>query len=69
MRGRDERTGELFSYVDLEARVRADHPLRAIPSLSAMSRTLMPSRDRRSMCLKCLMVSFLLAGIRFSSMT
>src|SRR5215207_2383533 len=30
MRGRDERTGELFSYVDLEARVRRDHPLRAI---------------------------------------
>ncbi|EIM30944.1 RidA family protein [Microvirga lotononidis] len=30
MRGRDERTGELFSYVDLEARVREDHPLRAI---------------------------------------
>ncbi len=28
MRGLDERTGELFSYVDLEARVRADHPLR-----------------------------------------
>ena len=30
MRGWDERTGELFSYVDLEGRVRADHPLRAI---------------------------------------
>jgi transposase len=30
MRGQDERTGELFSYVDLEARVRPDHPLRAI---------------------------------------
>ena len=30
MRGLDERTGELFSYVDLEARVRADHPLRVI---------------------------------------
>jgi len=30
MRGEDERSGELFSYVDLEARVRADHPLRAI---------------------------------------
>lgn len=28
MRGSDERTGELFSYVDLEARVRRDHPLR-----------------------------------------
>jgi transposase len=30
MRGTDRRTGELFSYVDLEQRVRADHPLRAI---------------------------------------
>lgn len=30
MRGSDERTGELFSYVDLEARVRRNHPLRAI---------------------------------------
>lgn len=30
MRGGDERSGELFSYVDLEARVGADHPLRAI---------------------------------------
>jgi transposase len=30
MRGSDERSGSLFSYVDLEARVRADHPLRTI---------------------------------------
>jgi transposase len=30
MRGADDRTGSLFSYVDLEARVRPDHPLRAI---------------------------------------
>ncbi|MER9141034.1 IS5 family transposase [Mesorhizobium sp. M0830] len=30
MRGLDERTGSLFSYVDLEARVRRDHPLRTI---------------------------------------
>jgi hypothetical protein len=30
MRGEDERTGALFSYVDLEARVRPDHPLRPI---------------------------------------
>ncbi|MBB4233168.1 transposase [Rhizobium mongolense] len=30
MRGGDVRTGELFSYVDLEDRVRNDHPLRAI---------------------------------------
>ena len=30
MRGSDERAGALFSYVDLEARVPAAHPLRAI---------------------------------------
>jgi transposase len=30
VRGGDNLTGELFSYVDLEARVRRDHPLRAI---------------------------------------
>jgi transposase len=33
MRGGDERTGSLFSYVDLEARVGQDHPLRTIRSL------------------------------------
>jgi transposase len=30
MRGTDKRSGELFSYVDLERRVRTDHPLRVI---------------------------------------
>ena len=30
MRGGDERSGSLFSYVDLEVRVRRDHPLRMI---------------------------------------
>ena len=30
MRGADERSGSLFSYIDLEWRVPADHPLRAI---------------------------------------
>jgi transposase len=30
MRGSDDHSGSLFSYVDLEARVRADHPLRPI---------------------------------------
>ncbi len=34
MRGVDERSGELFSYVDLEARVRRDHPLRRIRILA-----------------------------------
>jgi hypothetical protein len=43
VRGGDDRTGELFSYVDLEARVRRTHPLRAIrlivsEALSALER-------------------------------
>lgn len=33
MRGSDERPGSLFSYVDIEARVAADHPLRQIREL------------------------------------
>ena len=33
MRGGDTRTGKLFSSVDLEARVRRDHPLRAIRTI------------------------------------
>ena len=33
MRGGDGRSGELFSYVDLEKRVRPDHPLRAIRAI------------------------------------
>ena len=33
MRGGDERSGSLFSYVDLEARVRKDHPLRTIRAI------------------------------------
>lgn len=34
MRGADKRSGELFSYVDLEKRVRMDHPLRPIRELA-----------------------------------
>jgi hypothetical protein len=34
MRGSDERTGSLFSYVNLEARVRGDHPLRVIREIA-----------------------------------
>ena len=42
MRGEDQRSGGLFSYVDLEARVPAEHPLRPIrtivdEALSALS--------------------------------
>ena len=45
MCGSDERTGSLFSYVDLEARVWKDHPLRTIrlivnETLAAMERDL-----------------------------
>lgn len=40
MRGGDDQTGELFSYVDLEKRVRRNHPLRAIRKIvnEALSR-------------------------------
>jgi transposase len=34
MRGSDEGSGSLFSYVDLESRVRVDHPLRRIRKLA-----------------------------------
>jgi transposase len=33
MRGEDRRSGGLFSYANLEARVPADHPLRAIRAI------------------------------------
>jgi len=33
MRGSEWRSGALFSYVDLEDRVRRDHPLRSIRKL------------------------------------
>ena len=33
MRGGDERSGALFSYVDLEARVGEDHPLRTVRTI------------------------------------
>ena len=56
MRGSDMRSGELFSYVDLEKRVRGDHPLRAIrwltdaalEALSAEFATLYSSTGRPS---------------------
>jgi transposase len=34
MRGEDQRSERLFSYVGLEARIPADHPLRAIRTLT-----------------------------------
>jgi len=43
MRGSDQASGSLFSYVDIEARIGADHPLRQIrtivnEALSALDR-------------------------------
>ena len=37
----DESTGVLFSYVDLEARVRPDHPLRAIRTIANAALTVL----------------------------
>lgn len=34
MRGTDQRSGSLFSYIDLEARVAKDHPLRRVRELT-----------------------------------
>ena len=33
MRGTDQRSGSLFSYVDIEARVPKEHPLRGVREL------------------------------------
>ena len=41
MRGAEERTGSLFSYVDVEARPRFDHPLRTIRALTDETLTAM----------------------------
>jgi transposase len=37
MRGSDEQSGSLFSYVDLESRVGAGHPLRTIREIANAS--------------------------------
>ena len=34
MRGPDDQTNEMFSYLSPEQRVRADHPLRAIRAMT-----------------------------------
>ena len=41
MRGSDERTGSLFSYVGIEARLRSNHPLRVIRTLTDETLTAM----------------------------
>ena len=66
MRGSDVRSGKLFSYVDLEERVPARHPLRAIRKIvtkcwrrSAVSSrrsiptSAVPRSRRRSCCARC----------------
>ena len=66
MRGWDERSGSLFSYVDLEGRVGKDHPIRIIrgvvnEALAALSgefselywRSGHPSIHLRSCCERC----------------
>jgi hypothetical protein len=42
MRGEDRQSGGLFSYVDLEARVAADHPLRPIRAIVDAARSALP---------------------------
>ena len=47
MRGADEQSGSMFSYVSLEERVPPDHPLRAIRRITdrALEATLVQVRD------------------------
>ena len=71
MRGGDERSGSLFSYVDLEARVGEEHPLRAIRTIvnealaalsgefSALYSRIRPSFDpARRLCRAMLLQAF-----------
>ena len=44
MRGSDAIAGSLFSYIDLEKRVRADHPLRVIRDVVNATHTEVVSR-------------------------
>ena len=67
MRGSDERSGSLSSYVDLEARVRADRPFRVIRALanaalvdlsgvSVISIRISPALDRTKKLLQAMLV-------------
>ena len=68
MRGKDEVRGSLFSYVDLEQRIRPDHPLRLIRSIvnaalaemSAEFDALYPATGRDSIPLERLLRGLLL---------
>ena len=48
MRGGDERSGALFTYVDLEARVGKDHPLQAIRTVVNEALAALSGSSRRS---------------------
>ena len=71
MRGSDERTGSLFSYVGVEERLRPDHPLRTIraltdETLASMSRELAglyPGIGRPSIAPQMLLRAMLLQAI------
>ncbi len=68
MRGEDGRSGHLFSYVDLEARVPVEHPLssirgivhEALARLSAEFQTLYSHTGRSGMPLERLLRTLLL---------
>ena len=44
MRGADEQPGSMFSYVSLEERVPADHPLRAVRRITDQALKLLSPR-------------------------
>ena len=45
MRGDDQRTGNLFAYVNIEERIRPNHPLRPIKALVDNSKAKKPTRE------------------------
>ena len=73
MRGKDEVRGSLFSYVDLEQRIRPDHPLRtirvivnaALADMSAEFDTLYPPVGRDSILLERLLRALLLQAFYY----
>src|SRR6185436_9288307 len=48
MRGADEQPGSMFSYVSLEERVPADHPLRAVHRITDQALKLLSPRFGRT---------------------
>jgi transposase len=76
MRGDDEICGSLFSYVDVEDRVRADHPLRvireianaALAALSGDFAALYSGMGRPSVPPEKLLRAMAVAGLLFGSL-